>query len=345
MKLTTVGELATLVDGSVVGDDSILISGISTIQDSRSGDVTFAENARLLDSAARSMASAVIAPQSGPSIEKPLIRVKNPKFAFAQVLRIFAPEPKIYKGIHETAQIDPTAVLGDNVSVHASAVIGENSVIGANTVIFPFVYIGDNVTIGPDCVIYPHVVLHDNTEIGSSVVIHSGSILGTDGFGYMFIDDRHYKIPQIGRVIVGDDVEIGANVTIDKARTGSTRIGRGAKIDNLVHIGHNCTIGEHSVIVAQAGISGSVQLGKGVILAGQAGIKDHVTIGDGAIVGAKTGVIGDVKAGQFVSGHYGRPHMEDLRTRANTQLIPKLSKKLEELERRLAELETPTSEK
>jgi UDP-3-O-[3-hydroxymyristoyl] glucosamine N-acyltransferase len=339
MKLTTVGELAALVDGSVVGDDSILISGISTIEDSRSGDVTFAENARFMAPAARSLASAVIAPQSGPSIDKPLIRVKNPKFAFAQVLRVFAPEPKIFKGIHPTAQIDPSATLGHNVSVHASAVIGENTVIGNNTVVFPFVFIGDNVQIGSDCVVYPHVVLHDDTELGNGVIIHSGSILGTDGFGYMFIEDRHYKIPQIGRVIVGDDVEIGANVTIDKARTGSTRIGRGTKIDNLVHIGHNCTIGEHSVIVAQVGVSGSVHIGKGVILAGQAGIKDHVTIGDGAIVGAKSGVIGDVKPGQFVSGHYGRPHMDDLRTRANMQSIPKLMKNLAALEQRLAELE------
>jgi len=340
MKLTTVGELAALVDGSVVGDDSILISGISTIEDSRSGDVTFAESARFMVPAARSLASAVIAPQSGPAIDKPMIRVKNPKFAFAQVLRVFAPEPKIYKGIHATAQIHDTAVLGDNVSVHASAVIGENTVIGDNSVIFPFVYVGDNVKIGSNCVIYPHVVLHDDTEIGNSVVIHSGSILGTDGFGYMFIEDRHYKIPQIGRVIIGDDVEIGANVTIDKARTGSTRIGRGTKIDNLVHIGHNCTIGDHSVIVAQVGISGSVNIGKGVILAGQAGVKDHVNIGDGAIVGAKSGVIGDVGPGQFVSGHYSRPHMEDLRSRANLQSIPKLAKHLAALEKRLAELES-----
>jgi UDP-3-O-[3-hydroxymyristoyl] glucosamine N-acyltransferase len=339
MKLTTVRELATLVDGSVVGDDTIEISGISTIEDSQSGDVTFAENARLLGTAARSLASAVIAPQNGPSIDKPLIRVKNPKFAFAQVLRIFAPEQKIYKGIHETAQIDPSAKLGENVSIHASSVVGENTLIGANTVIFPFVFVGDNVTIGPDCVIYPHVVLHDNTEIGKSVIIHSGSVLGTDGFGYMFIEDRHYKIPQIGRVIVGDDVEIGANVTIDKARTGSTRIGRGTKIDNLVHIGHNCTIGDHSVIVAQVGVSGSVQIGKGVILAGQAGIKDHVSIGDGAIVAAKTGVIGDVPAGRFVSGQYGRPHNEDLRSLASIKMMPKLMKNLKEMEKRVALLE------
>lgn len=338
-KQTTVGELAVLVDGHVVGDSSTRIYGISSIEDAQAGDVTFAENARLLCSAERSDASAVIAPQNGPLIGKPLIRVKNPRFAFAQVLRIFAPEPKVYQGIHPSAQIGAGAIFGENVSVHANAVIGENVRLGANTVIYPFVYIGDNVTIGEGCVVYPHVVLHDNTEIGNSVVIHSGSVLGTDGFGYMFIDDRHYKIPQIGRVIIEDDVEIGANVTIDKARTGSTRIGRGTKIDNLVHIGHNCTIGEHCVIVAQVGISGSVELGRGVILAGQAGIKDHITIGDGAIVGAKSGVIGNLPGGAFVSGRYGKPHMQELRTRAVVEKLPDLQKRLVAMEKRLALLE------
>ncbi len=143
--------------------------------------------------------------------------------------------------------------IGQNVSIHANVIIGENCSIGDNVVIYPFTYIGNDVIVGPNSVVYPHVVLHDGTELGSGVVVHSGSVLGTDGFGYMFIEDRHYKIPQIGRVIIGDDVEIGANVTIDKARTGSTRIGRGTKIDNLVHIAHNCTIGEHCVIVAQVG--------------------------------------------------------------------------------------------
>ncbi len=162
--------------------------------------------------------------------------------------------------------------------------IGDNVTLGDNCVIYPFAYLGDNVTVGDNCVIYPHVVLHDDTEIGNCVVIHSGSVLGTDGFGYMFIENRHYKIPQIGRVIVEDDVEIGANVTIDKARTGSTRIGAGTKIDNLVHIGHNVTVGKNCVIVAQVGVSGSVDIGDGVILAGQVGVKDHVTIGDGTIV-------------------------------------------------------------
>ena len=347
---TTVGQLAALIEGAVEGDGSIAIRGISSIEDALEGDITFAENDKLLTSAGRSRASAVIAHANSPvSAErtggKPLIRVKNPRFAFAQVLRIFAPEPKVYKGIHPTAVIGENVTIGRNASVHALAVIGDNVRLGENCVIYPFVYLGDNVTVGDNCVIYPHVVLHDDTEIGNAVVIHSGSVLGTDGFGYMFIENRHYKIPQIGRVIVEDDVEIGANVTIDKARTGSTRIGTGSKIDNLVHIGHNVTVGKNCVIVAQVGISGSVEIGDGVILAGQVGIKDHVTIGDGCMVAAKAGILSDLPPQSFVSGMYARPHAHEMRAQVLYGKLPELNKHVKDLEARLAALEKGTAEK
>jgi len=340
---TTVGKLAALVQGLVEGDENISIRGISSIEDAQDGDITFAENEKLLSSAGRSRASAVIAPVSAQETlpesvgvhPKPLIRVKNPRFAFAQVLRIFAPEPKIHTGIHPSAVIGENAKLGANVSVHAHAVIGDNVVLGDNSVVYPFSYIGDDVVLGDNCVIYPHVVLHNDTQIGNSVVIHSGSVLGTDGFGYMFIENRHYKIPQIGRVIIEDDVEIGANVTIDKARTGSTRIGAGTKIDNLVHIGHNVTVGKNCVIVAQVGVSGSVEIGSGVILAGQVGVKDHVTIGDGVIVCAKSGILGDQPAGAFVAGMYGRPHHEEMRTQALLRHLPEMARRVRDLEKRL----------
>jgi UDP-3-O-[3-hydroxymyristoyl] glucosamine N-acyltransferase len=345
---TTVGKLAALVQGSVEGDENISIRGISSIEDAQDGDITFAENEKLLSSAGRSRASAVIAPvsvvppasvQDPPVVHpKPLIRVKNPRFAFAQVLRVFAPEPKLHNGVHPSAVIGENAKLGSNVSVHAQAVIGDNVTLGDNCVIYPFSYLGDNVVLGDDCVIYPHVVLHNDTQIGNCVVIHSGSMLGTDGFGYMFIENRHYKIPQIGRVIVEDDVEIGANVTIDKARTGSTRIGAGTKIDNLVHIGHNVTVGRNCVIVAQVGVSGSVEIGSGVILAGQVGVKDHVTIGDGVIVCAKSGILGDQPAGTFVAGMYGRPHHEEMRTQALLRRLPEMARRVRDLEKRLQEI-------
>ena len=341
---TTVGQLAELIQGSVEGDADIPILGISSIEDARDGDITYAENEKLLSSAGRSRASAVIAPASGQSSDKPLIRVKNPRFAFAQVLRIFAPEPKVYKGIHPSAILGESLTLGDNVSIHALAHVGDNVKIGANSVIYPFAYLGDDVVVGDNCVIYPHVVLHNNTEIGDSVVIHSGSVLGTDGFGYMFIENRHYKIPQIGRVIIENDVEIGANVTIDRARTGSTTIGSGTKIDNQVHIGHNVSVGRNCVIVAQVGVSGSVNIGDGVILAGQAGVKDHVTIGDGTIVCAQTAVISDLPKGSFVSGPYGRPHPAELRAKALQMKLPEIFQQVKDLERRLAELEQGKSQ-
>jgi UDP-3-O-[3-hydroxymyristoyl] glucosamine N-acyltransferase len=214
--------------------------------------------------------------------------------------------------------------------------------IGANSIVYSHAYVGDNVIIGENCVIYPHTVLHNNTEIGNYVVIHSGSVLGTDGFGYMFIENRHYKIPQIGRVIVEDDVEIGANVTIDRARTGSTIIGAGSKIDNLVHIGHNVTVGKNCVIVAQVGVSGSVEIGDGVILAGQVGVKDHTKIGAGSIVCGQTGVTGDLPAGSFVSGPFARPHHQEMRAQAVHNKLPDMYRRLKEMEQRLAAIEKAT---
>lgn len=342
---TTVGQLAKLIEGDVEGDSSTCIRGISSIEDAQDGDITYAENDKLLTSAGRSLASAVIVPASSSYASmdlghKSLIRVKNPRFAFAQVLRIFAPEPKVYRGIHPTAIIGENVEIGQNASVHALAVVGDNVKIGDNCVVYPFAYLGDDVSVGSNCVIYPHVVLHNDTEVGNSVVIHSGSVLGTDGFGYMFIENRHYKIPQIGRVIIEDDVEIGSNVTIDRARTGSTRIGAGTKIDNQVHIGHNVSVGKNCVIVAQVGVSGSVTIGDGVILAGQVGIKDHVVIGDGTIVAAQAGVISDLPTGSFVSGPFGRPNQNELRTQVALRKLPGLQKLVRDLESRLAALES-----
>jgi UDP-3-O-[3-hydroxymyristoyl] glucosamine N-acyltransferase len=341
---TTVGQLAQLIEGDVEGDSTTCIRGISSIEDAEDGDITYAENEKLLSSAGRSRASAVIVSSSSvvnsPDLaHKSLIRVKNPRFAFAQVLRIFAPEPKVYRGIHPTAIIGENVKFGQNASVHALAVVGDNVSIGDNCVIYPFVYIGDNVSIGDNCVVYPHVVLHNDTEVGTGVVIHSGSVLGTDGFGYMFIENKHYKIPQIGRVIIEADVEIGSNVTIDRARTGSTRIGAGTKIDNQVHIGHNVTVGKNCVIVAQVGVGGSVSIGDGVILAGQVGIKDHVVIGDGTIVAAQAGVVGDLPKGSFVSGPFGRPNLTELRSQVAIRSLPEMMKHIKDLESRLAALE------
>ena len=340
------GELAEVVKGRVYGDPQTIIRGIASIEEAQAGDITFAESVRFLHNAHQSSATAILAPVAVASKDgadenslKVMIQVSNPRLAFAQLLDIFAPEQYAARGIHPTAVIGEDFRCGTNISVGANCVLGENVRVGANVTLHPLCYLGDDVEIGDNCVLGPQVTLLRGTVIGSDCAIHSGSVLGADGFGYLTIDGKHRKVPQIGHVWVGDDVEIGANVTIDRARTGATRIGSGTKIDNLVHIGHNCSIGENGIIVAQVGMAGGVEVGKNVTIAGQTGIKEQAKIGAGAIIGARTGVMGDVPAGAFVSGYGAKPHKETLRTAAAVNQLPDLLKKVRDMERRLAQLE------
>jgi UDP-3-O-[3-hydroxymyristoyl] glucosamine N-acyltransferase len=340
-KERTVAELAAVVKGRVYGDPQTVIRGIASIEEARNGDITFAESLRFLQNAEQSSASAIIAPEnaSTASATKVMIQVANPRLAFAQLLDIFAPEQYAERGIHPSAVIGSDFRCGANASVGAQCVLGENVRIGANVTIHPLCFLGDDVEVGDNTIIGPSVTLLRGTVVGSSVVIHSGTVLGSDGFGYLTIGGKHRKIPQIGHVQIGDDVEIGANVTIDRARTGVTRIGNGTKIDNLVHIGHNCQIGEDCIIVAQVGLAGGVEVGHHVIIAGQSGVKEQVKIGAGAVIGAQTGVMGDVPAGAFVSGYGAKPHKEVLRSAAAVNQLPDLLKKVREMERRLKQLE------
>lgn len=333
------GELADVLGGMVVGDADVAVSGVADIHDAGEGDIVFAESDRHLSAAQKSGASAIIAYLGAPNSGKPMIRVKNPRFSFARVLEMFTPAKRRTEGIHPECEIDPTASIGDNPSIGRGVCIGQNSSIGKNVLIHPFVFIGDNVSIGDDCELYPMVCVYDRVVLGDRVVVHCGSVIGSDGFGYTPSEGRHYKIPHIGRVIVGDDVEIGANTTIDRGRTGDTAIGRGTKIDNLVQIAHNVTVGEDCVIAAQVGISGSVKVGDGAILTGQAGIKDHVSIGRGAIICGRGGVIGDISDGDFVSGYPARPHKDQMKIYAAEQRLPALLREVRELEKRIAELE------
>ncbi len=343
----TVGELAEVVKGRVYGDPQTVIRGIASIQEARSGDITYAESRRFLADARHSSASAILSPDSpadlpeegGGVATKVTIQVANPRLAFAQLLDLFAPEQYSPRGIHASAVIGSDFRAGANVSVGAHCVLGENVRLGENVTIYPLAYIGDDVEIGDNTIIEPNVTLLRGTVIGQDSTIHSGTVVGADGFGYLNVGGKHRKVPQIGHVVVGDEVEIGSNVTIDRARTGATRIGSGTKIDNLVHIGHNCQIGENCIIVAQVGLAGGVELGKGAILGGQTGVKEQVHIGAGAILGAQTGVMGDVPAGAFVSGYGAKPHKEVLRTAAAVNNLPNLMKKMREMERRLQQLE------
>ncbi len=332
-------ELAVLVGGQVVGDPATRISGATDIGDAREGDIVFAESPKHLEQALQSAASAVIALPDTENSAKPLIRTANPRLAFARVLEALNPRPEHQPGIHPTASIGANLQAGDGVTIGFNAYVGNDVVLGDDVWIQPLVYIGDNVRIGSGSVIHPSVVILGNVTIGENVTVHPGTVIGADGFGYTPIGKQHFKIPQVGTVIIGDDVEIGANVTIDRARTGRTVIGNGTKIDNLVHIAHNVTIGENCIIVAQVGISGSVAIGDQVVFGGQSGTKDHVTIGDGSMVCARSGIIGDLPPGSFVSGYPAGPHKEQMRVQAAILRLPELMKTIRSLERRIEALE------
>jgi UDP-3-O-[3-hydroxymyristoyl] glucosamine N-acyltransferase len=341
----TVAELADVVQGKIWGDPQTRIRGIASIEEARMGDITFAETPRFLETAQQSFASAILAPQTMTpgNVSKVMIQVDNPRLAFALLLDLFAPEQYAARGIDPTAVIGSDFRCGASASIGAHCVIGENVRLGDNVTLHPLVYLGDDVELGDDTVVYPNVTLQRGTIVGCRCVVHAGAVVGADGFGYLTIGGKHRKIPQIGHVRIGDDVEIGANVTIDRARTGATTIGSGTKIDNLVHIGHNVRIGEDCILVAQVGLAGGVDVGQNVVLAGQVGVKEQVKIGARAVVGARAGVIGDIPAGQFVSGYPARPHKENLRSYAAANQVPALVKAVRALEARIAELESRPS--
>ena len=342
----TLKEIAELVNGEISGSPDVAITGFSGIEDARPGDITFLANpkyAHLLD---KTEASAVITSLSAESAVKPLIRTENPSLAFTQVAQVFgAALIKHPSGINPSAVLAAGAVVGKNAAVGACAVVEPGAVIGDNSVIYAGCYIGANARIGRDCLLYPNVTVREDVVIGDRVIIHSGSVIGSDGFGYATVKGVHHKIPQTGTVIVEDDVEIGANVTIDRARFDKTLIAKGTKIDNLVQIAHNVEIGQNCLIVAQVGISGSAKIGNGVIIAGQAGVVGHITIGDGTVVAAQAGVTKSMPAGIMVSGYPAREHSGALKITACLQNLPKLSETVNSLKKRLEELESRIKDK
>ncbi len=336
----TLKEIARLVGGEVVGDPNIVITGISGITEAKGGDITFLANSKYFPLAKTTEATAIITSREDIEITKPVIKVDDPSMAFTKVVGLAASNGiKHPQGIHPTAVISSGAHIAKDVAIGAYAVIAEGVEIGQGTIIYGGCYLGAHTKVGRDCLIYPHVTLREQTEVGNRVIIHSGAVIGSDGFGFAIVEGVQEKIPQIGIVFIEDDVEIGANVTIDRARFDKTLIGKGTKIDNLVQIAHNVITGEHCIIVAQAGISGSTVLGKGVILAGQAGIVGHIRIGDKAVVAAQAGVTKSVAAGAKVSGYPAKPHEAALRVNACLQRLPELYKKIKELEKKVKSLE------
>lgn len=336
----TLAEVAELVGGKVVGDKTLVIKGLSGIKEAQKGDLTFLANSKYLSLAKDSQASAILVSKDVELDKKAVIVVENPSFAFAQLINaILKTDQYLPKGIHKTAVVADDAQLGKDVAVGAHAVIESQAKIGDNTVIEAGSFVGHETQIGENCHIYPNVTVRERLTLGSGVIIHSGTVIGSDGFGFELVGGIHEKIPQIGTVVIEDDVEIGANVTIDRARFDKTFIGQGTKIDNLVQIAHNVIIGPRCIIVAQVGISGSVEIGEGSILAGQAGVAGHLTIGEGAVVAAQAGVTKSVPPGAKVSGYPALEHTEARKLHASLKRLPGYIKTVRELTQRLEELE------
>lgn len=331
-------ELASLLNGEISGDQETDITGVSGIYGAQKGDITFVSSKKYLKDIAGTRASCVIVKEFITDLRIPQLRVSNPYLGFAKLLEHFYAKPAKPTGISRDAFVSDTATIAEPVSVFPFCYISDDVSVGRETVIHPHVYIGENSSVGEQCIIYPHVTLREGVRIGNRVIIHSGSVIGSDGFGYVFEQGSYYKIPQVGGVIIEDDVEIGANVSIDRATTGNTVIGKGTKIDNLAQIAHNVTIGSHAIIVAQVGIAGSTQAGDYVTLGGQVGVAEHTKIDSGTMVGAQSGIMGHLTKGVY-SGSPAIPHRDWLKSQVIFARLPELQKRIQELEEKVRELE------
>jgi UDP-3-O-[3-hydroxymyristoyl] glucosamine N-acyltransferase len=337
----TLGELAALVGGSVEGDSSLPISGACSAASGAPDRIAFAENAASLAAVLASAAGAVIVDRTSPAGGKPLLRVDRPRAAFVAILEAVYPEPRPAPGVHPTAVVDPSAELGDGVSVGPHAVVEAGAVVGDRTIVGAGCILSAGVRIGPDCRLRPRVVLYTGSTLGARVIVHAGAVIGADGFGYFDTPEGKRKFPQVGTVEIGDDVEIGANTTIDRGAIDRTVIGAGTKIDNLVQIAHNVEIGRHCAISAQCGIAGSTKIGEWVILGGQVGVADHVTIENRAIVGAQCGIPSGKKllSGVIYWGTPARPLTEVKERHADLGRLPKFFEQLKALAERVKALE------
>lgn len=333
-KTKTLGEIAELLSGRLIGDPKIIITGVGQAEDAGEGQITLASDRRHLKSALASSAAAIIlSEQIEENLPKPVIKVRNPSLAWVKTLGLFAKERAGKPGVHPMAVVEEGVEIGEGAEIGAHSYLGQGAKIGKGAIIYPLVYVGEGVEIGDNSVIHSQVSLREGVLIGKEVIIHSGSVIGSDGFGYVESEGKHIKIPQNGGVIIRDRVEIGANTTIDRATVGATIIGEGTKIDNLVQIAHNVTIGENCLVVAQVGIAGSVQIEDNVTLAGQVGVIDHVRIGAGTIVAGRSGVIKDVDCHQIVSGFPARSHSKEKRIEALRMKLPELFARIKKLEK------------
>jgi UDP-3-O-[3-hydroxymyristoyl] glucosamine N-acyltransferase len=336
----TLRELAERLQGELQGDGEVCLSGVAGIMEAQAGEIAFFADRKLEEWLDRTQASALILPREIEFVRLPGIRVADPRAAFRRAMEIFQDGGRpIPAGVHASALIGRGTLLGADVAIGPNVVIGEACRIGDRVTILPGAVIGPDVAIGDDSLIYPHAVIWKGSRLGARVIVHGGAVIGDDGFGFLTRDGRHEKVPQLGCVVIEDDVEIGANTCVDRATTGVTRIGRGTRIDNLVQVAHNVRIGEDSILCAQVGIAGSTTVGRQVVLAGQAGVIGHIVVGDGAMVGAQGGVTKSVPAGEQVSGYPATQHALARRMYAALRHLPELVREVRQMRERLARLE------
>ena len=334
----TLGELADVLQARLDGDPARVVVGVAPLESAGPQEISFLTDARYQEAARASRAGAFLAPADADGLPAPTLRCATPQQALIDLVRLFHPPVSAPPGVDHTAVVAADARIHPSASVGPLCVIEGRAQVGPGVRLHALVYVGPGVEIGEASVIYPHVSLREGVRIGRRVVIHAGAVLGADGFGFAFDGTAHRKVPQIGGVLIEDDVEVGANTTIDRATFGDTIIRRGTKIDNLVQIGHNVEIGEHSLLVAQVGVSGSSRLGKGVVLAGQVGVADHVTLGDGVMAGAQAGIPSSIEAGEKVLGTPARPIALARRIMVAETRLPELLRQVRALGQRLDRL-------
>lgn len=341
MNTYSLEDLVREVGGTLDGDGSVQISGVGKIDEAGPGILTFLANQKYQKFLDGSQASAIVVPRDVPEIKGlNLIRTDNPYFTFMKAVVLFHPPGAfIDAGIHSTAVVGKNVTLGENVTLGAYVVVGDDCQIGSSTILLPHVVLGRNVKIGEDCVIHSHASLREGVQLGNRIILHDGVVIGSDGFGFAPEGGKYHKIPQIGTVVIEDDVEVGSNTTIDRAMMGETRICEGAKLDNLIQVAHNCTVGSHTVIAAQAGISGSTKIGKYVRVGGQAGFAGHIEVGDHTAIGAQSGLTKSVPEKEFVFGTPAKPHKEEFRIHAAIKRLPELLKEFKILKNKIEKIE------
>jgi UDP-3-O-[3-hydroxymyristoyl] glucosamine N-acyltransferase len=336
----SVAELAAHVGGRVVGDESIRVRSVASLEKAGEGEIAFVEDEKLLESAASSKASCLIVPEGMRLDGVCLIEAARPKLAFTLVARLLHPPRRREPLIHPTANVSASADVEENVYVGARVEIGERARVGAGTQILAGAFIGDDARVGRDCVLHPNVVLYDGVQVGDRVILHAGTVVGADGFGYVRSETGYHKFPQMGTVLIADDVEIGAHTCVDRGALGETRIGRGTKIDNLVQVGHNVQIGERVVIASQTGISGSTVIEDDAVIGGQVGFGDHARVQSGAIIGSKAGILpGKIVRPGVWWGIPVQPLEDYKRLNAHMNRLPQMRGEIKELRRQMRELQ------